>query len=414
MPPIPTYVINLKKRTDRKENLLKEFANRQEFKVHIVEAIEHERGATGLWLTIRHILSDRVANTDEFILICEDDHQFTDNYSKEGLISSIHEATARGADVLCGGVSWFDDCFHVSENLFWIRKFSGLQFTVLFRRCFETLLNAPFGPKDAADAWIAGLTQNKFVIYPFCSTQRDYGYSDATPINSQMGLVEKYFEGSGILLGQMKHVSSFYTTTPEIPDDDHSDIVLPVYVIPSQKNQQPIQFSGKREFQVLIEEMPEEGPPELRRWQAIRSAVQKAIDADDDVIIICEGDHVFAQDYSPEYLKKNIIEAHSQGAGILLGAATRFSHAMPITKNRFWVDAFSHAPFIVLYKRVFQPILDEPFGETILVDDVLAELTSNKMVLFPFVSAHKDFDVPCKRLRELQEALYTLTLKPPS
>lgn len=47
--PIPTYIINLKSRIDRKEHKLKEFAVRVEFKIHIVEVIEHEIGAIGLW-----------------------------------------------------------------------------------------------------------------------------------------------------------------------------------------------------------------------------------------------------------------------------------------------------------------------------------------------------------------------------
>lgn len=410
--PIPTYIINLKKRTDRKENVLKEFVGRDEFKVHIVEAIEHQRGATGLWLTIRDILA---GSTEAFILICEDDHQFTENYSKEYLAEAIREAAERGADVLSGGISWLDDGFPVSESLFWIRKFSGLQFTILFRKCFDTILNANFGPKDAADAWIAEHTKHKFVLYPFCSTQRDYGYSDATPVNNQSGLVEKYFNKSDELLGRLKHVSSFYTGTSAITGDDYLGITLPVYVISQRGDGRSIreQFLGKTEFHISDEETPARGSSaprqapgseELPRWHGICNAVRKAIDADDDVIIICDDDHIFPEDYSAEYLLKNIIEAHSQGAGILLGAVTRFSHAMPITENRFWVNSFWRAPFMVLYSKIFQPILDEPFDETTFVDDVLSEITSNKLVLFPFISSNKDFDVPCKRFGELQQA----------
>lgn len=405
MSPIPTYVINLRKRTDRKENVLREFAGREEFKVAIVEAIEHKRGATGLWLTIMDILQNRVGSTEDFILICEDDHQFTESYTKDYLARSIHEAAERDADVLSGGVSWLDDCFQVSENLFSVRKFSGLQFTILFRRCFDSLLKATFGPRDAADALISELTQTKFVIYPFCSTQRDYGYSDATPINSHFGLVEKYFNGSDELLGRLKQVGSFYASPPEISGDDYSGITLPVYVILLRENQRRIQdqFLGKQEFQVFIEEMPVCESEERRRWQGICNAVRKAIAADDDAIIICQDDCIFSEDYSTEYLLKNIVEAHSQGAGILLGGVTRFSHAMPLTANRFWVNSFWRAPCAVLYKKVFQTILDEPFDETAFVDDVLSEITSNKMVLFPFICADKDFDVPYNRLKELQQ-----------
>ena len=41
---IPTYVINLKKRPDRKEHILNEFIDKPEFEVKVVEAIEHTNG----------------------------------------------------------------------------------------------------------------------------------------------------------------------------------------------------------------------------------------------------------------------------------------------------------------------------------------------------------------------------------
>lgn len=36
---IPTYIINLKSRTERKENVIKEFEGKKEFNITIVEAI---------------------------------------------------------------------------------------------------------------------------------------------------------------------------------------------------------------------------------------------------------------------------------------------------------------------------------------------------------------------------------------
>ena len=58
--PLSTFIINLKVRTDRKENTLKEFADRDEFKLTIVEACEHENGAIGLWNSITYILRNLV------------------------------------------------------------------------------------------------------------------------------------------------------------------------------------------------------------------------------------------------------------------------------------------------------------------------------------------------------------------
>ena len=405
MHPIPTYVVNLKKRTDRKENITKEFAGRDEFDVHIVEAMEHSRGAMGLWLTILHILRDRVDPGSEFILLCEDDHQFTPHYSPALLDACIEEARELDADVLSGGVSWFDDCFKASDRLFWVRKFSGLQFTILFRRCFDTLLNAEFGPKDVADYKIADITANKFVIFPFISMQRDYGYSDATPHNNIDGEVEKYFVTSDEHLQRLRDVGVFYRDSSGLgpAEYDYDSIVLPVYLInPVDPHLARAPFAGKGEFEVFIEEGPVHPVEEVRRWMGIRQAVQKAVAADDDVIVISEGPHAFPPDYSRSYLLRNIIEAHEQGAGLLFGSAATFGHAVPVTKNRFWINSFWHSSLVVLYRKVFPLILEHPFDDSILTDDALSNVTSNKVLLFPFVSLDKDFERAVTRLTSLQ------------
>jgi hypothetical protein len=437
MTTIPAYIINLKRRTDRKDNILKEFAGREEFIPHIVEAFEEERGAMGLWITIKHILQDLVEDGAEFILICEDDHQFTGNYSKEALFDHIAEAAERKADILCGGVSWFEDCLPVSEKLFSIQKFSGLQFTIIFKKIFDTILHAPFGPNDVADYKIAALAGNKFVIHPFISVQKDYGYSDATPTNTPERSVERLFEKSDEHFRRLKEVYLFYKDLPAktsnatsdgVTGYDYSLITLPVYIIhsperPERRQHIEQQFSGRSEFDVSIVTSSRHAIEAVGLWLSIRNILQMAIDKDDDVIIICQDNHEFSRDYSAEYLVKNIIEAHEQGTGILLGGVTGFGHAVPITENRFWVNPFWSAQFIVLYKQIFPLILNEPFDEKVTADGILSEITSNKMVIFPFISLRKDFGSPDhagnsisgpdnlftppdKRLLSIQQAVY--------
>lgn len=404
MTSIPAYIINLKKRTDRRDNILQEFAGRSEFTLHIVEAIEQERGAMGLWNTIQHILQDLVDDSAAYILICEDDHQFTGNYSKEALFDCIAEAKERKADIVCGGVSWFEDCFPVSEKLFTIQKFSGLQFTIIFKKIFAAILHADFGAKDVADYKISMLAENKFVIHPYISIQKDYGYSDATPINHQEGKVEGFFEKSDEHFRRLREVNSFYKDLLEKTGNgttayDDGQIILPVYIIHSRERtekRQHIQqqFSGRNEFDVSLVEASGHDMEALGLWMTIRKITQMAIDNDDDLIIVCQDDHEFTSNYSAGYLVKNIIEAHNQGADILLGGLTSFGHAVPITENRFWVNPFWSTQFLVLYKKIFPLLLNEPFDGKVTADGILSEITSNKMVLFPFISVHKDFAAP--------------------
>jgi len=126
-------------------------------------------------------------------------------------------------------------------------------------------------------------------------------------------------------------------------------------------------------------------------WHTIRRIVQMAVVNKDDVIIICEDNHEFSSSYSKNFLIKNIVEAHHQGADILCGGISNFIQAVPLTENRLWVDSFMSTQFIILYRKFFIKILEEPFDDTVIADNLLSELTSNKMTLFPFISVQRNF-----------------------
>ena len=395
--PIPTYIINLKKRVDRRISILKEFEGRGEFDVTIVEACTHERGATGLWETIKHILQQSVSANHQYILICEDDHQFTEHYSSSKLFNCIADAISKGADILCGGVSWFEDAIGLGE-LFLVSKFSGLQFTIIFRKFFESVVSADFSNFDVADSKISAISRCKFVIHPFVSIQKEFGYSDATAKNNIVGRVEDLFSKSSESFQNMRLAKLFYDRIPiekEDSVDNIENIVIPTYIIHLTERierQEDIkrEFNGKNEFDLTIVEVCRNEMGALGLWESIRKIVQIAIVKDDDVIVISQDDHEFTEHYSRNYLIRNIIEAHAQGADILSGGSSEYNYAVQIATNRFWIHSLLPAPFIVLYRKFFQRILDEPFDEDVKADSLLSILTSHKMLLYPFVSRQHD------------------------
>ena len=85
---IPTYVINMKERLDRKKHIIGEFKGRDEFDVTYMDACTHTIGAVGLWNSIVRIIRLAIENEDDVIVICEDDHYFTEDYSKNFLIEN--------------------------------------------------------------------------------------------------------------------------------------------------------------------------------------------------------------------------------------------------------------------------------------------------------------------------------------
>ncbi len=398
---VPTYIINLKKRADRKVHVLEQFEGRDEFQMQIVEAFEHSFGALGLWATIRHIVIDLVQANADYIIVCEDDIEFTEHYSKEGLIQSINEAKELDADVLLGGVSWLDDAVQISEYMFWTNNFSGLQFTIIFKKFIKELKQVRLLNYGAADYFMARLSNNVLVRHPFLAVQKDFGYSDATTKNNEAGRVKSLFNYSGSNLLSNKRVKGLYEDLPKDNMEDlnsiaYHTITIPTYVINLPERTERLahiraEFEGKPEFDVQIVEACKNEVGALGLWMSIRKVIKMAIANDDDVIVICEDDHQFTKDYTKEFLLRNIIEANGDGAFLLSGGSGKFNNAIPITKNRYWVGHLLSSQFIVIYKGFFQYILEEPFDEKIVADLAYSLMTPHKMLLYPFISTQKDF-----------------------
>lgn len=207
---ITSYVINLAKRKDRFDHIVREFSGKEEFELKITPAIAHRIGAIGLWQTINKIIKEAQKCRDKYVIICEDDHQFTESYDPGVFKTAIALAIQLRADILSGGVSWFDTAIQVDKQLFWVNYFSGAQFLVIFRKFYEKILDAEFNEGDAADFKLSSLTDEIFVTYPFVSVQREFGYSDVTEKNGEEGRITELFESRNEKLSQLYTMAEFY------------------------------------------------------------------------------------------------------------------------------------------------------------------------------------------------------------
>ncbi len=207
---IPTYGINLRKRSERKKSLLAEFMNRKEFSLTIVPAIEHSVGSFGLWQTVHGIVKHANETSLDYILICEDDHIFTEEYDFAQFRLAIDSCIKMEADVLLGSVSWFDQVLQVNKHLFWVDRFNGTQFMLIFKKYYETILNFDFQIHDIIDMKISSVTDSIFVMFPFISVQKEFGYSDVTVKNNDHGHVTELFEKRNTKLMHLAKVSDYY------------------------------------------------------------------------------------------------------------------------------------------------------------------------------------------------------------
>mgnify|MGYP006896749853 CR=1 FL=1 len=191
---IQVYVANLPGRTARRNSIETEFEGRPEFNVSIVPAIKHPKGAWGLWQTFMGILKIEIQSGSPFFIFCEDDHVFTNDYDRNVFIQQIDQAQIMKADLLSGGFSWTQVPIQVTEHLFWVHRFTGTQFLVVFRQFYERILNSSSNQNYILDHRLSELSDNVFMTYPIISIQKEFGYSDATPYNNeQKGFVDFLF-----------------------------------------------------------------------------------------------------------------------------------------------------------------------------------------------------------------------------
>ena len=110
---IPVYAINMKEREERRKHIVREFEGKPEFEFHLVEACTHSKGTIGLWNSIVKVIKMAKEQEEDVIVICEDDHFFTENYSPGLLFKEIREAYMQGAELLSGGIGGFGQAIPV-------------------------------------------------------------------------------------------------------------------------------------------------------------------------------------------------------------------------------------------------------------------------------------------------------------
>lgn len=212
---LPVYVINLKNRIERRKHIEEQFENKSEFKVRIIEAVEHSIGAIGLWQSIVKVIQIAIEHEDDIIIICEDDHTFTPAYSKDYLLRNIIEADQQGSELLSGGIGGFGFAVPVATNRYWVDWFWSTQFIVLFKPLFQKILSYNFKDSDTADGVLSMIAKDKMTIYPFISIQKDFGYSDVTQSNDEnIGLVDNLFKHSDHRLRIIHYVAHKFKDMP--------------------------------------------------------------------------------------------------------------------------------------------------------------------------------------------------------
>ena len=206
---ISTYIIHLPERIERQKLYNSQFADRKEFDIVSTSACKHQIGAVGLWNSICRAVSKAKNANEDAVLICEDDHIFTEYYTKDSFVRKVYEAATYGAELLSGGIGGFGNAIPVANGLFWVDWLWCTQFIVIYSQAYDTILEAEFSEKDVADEFLSKILVNKMVIYPFISEQMDLGYSDVTASNNENGKITRHFEEAKSRMERIQKMTSW-------------------------------------------------------------------------------------------------------------------------------------------------------------------------------------------------------------
>ncbi len=200
---IPTYIITQKREVDRIENIYSEFNNKSEFRLKIIN-ISKSPSNLEYWKSIVKIVKMAIKQDDDIIIVCKDNHYFTDNYSTEFLFRNTLGAQEQGADILTGGLVGFDYAVPVAKNRYWVNHFSNTQFMIIYKKFYQTLLNYNFNNDDVTEAVISQLSNNIMTLYPFISKRKEYKKNNISDPYEQLE------NQSDILLNIIHQISNSY------------------------------------------------------------------------------------------------------------------------------------------------------------------------------------------------------------
>ena len=214
---LKSYILNLPKRSDRRKNIKAEFYDKELFDIEILCPVSHEVPRISHWLSFQQSVVKAKEQNLSCFLFCEDDHIFTQAYDESKLVKLITEVDAIEGDLLLGGISWMQSPLQINDRLFWVDKFNGFQFAIIFSRFYDRIINFNKQGDDViTEIALSALSKRIFVSYPFISIQKEFGYSDVTEFNNQKGYVSSHFEDVQKKLDIQNKVRQFYLNVNKI------------------------------------------------------------------------------------------------------------------------------------------------------------------------------------------------------
>jgi len=176
---IDIYVINLKHRTDRKEQMIKKFKQFENINIKFIEAIKHENGAIGCLKSHQKCIEIGKENNMEYIIVMEDD-TIPCKYFEKRFNNILEYLNNNSFDIFLGMVNKtrkehiIEKVDYPKEKLLKISKGNNTNLIIYNKKAYEFFLSIDENNFIAIDhEWHNKLSA--IVTLPFLvSTENDY------------------------------------------------------------------------------------------------------------------------------------------------------------------------------------------------------------------------------------------------
>lgn len=148
-----------------------EFASREEFDVNYIYSVKENSEEE--WNIFRQIVEKSHANKEDAIVLCRNRGHFSKAYSKEFFFHGIFKCADFNTHLLVGGCVDFNNLVPVTSNLFWVDRFIGGTFLVLFSSAYRLLLNIHPKTSKNIDTILSETLANKLLLCPMIFKRRE-------------------------------------------------------------------------------------------------------------------------------------------------------------------------------------------------------------------------------------------------
>lgn len=174
-------------------------------------------------------------------------------------------------------------------------------------------------------------------------------------------------------------------------------------------------FRNKNIFRVFVKEPIYKEFPTHSLWETLKSIVLINKEKNNDYFLFCEDDLQFTEHFNETTFLKNIEICKNLGYKLLHGGVANSKIEYKISDELFVVSNFCSSHFLVIFKDLYDTILNYDFGKWDLVDLVLSKLAGETVVQYPFINIQKEFGysdiTPTNAIKGLINSIYQFEFK---